>query len=100
MPAHSTGRVVDTLVVGWWQLQILADEDGNLSMPRQILAGAGAGFFQVCAWELAPFETVCARVVIPHACFLVCAVQVSATNPMEIVKIRMQMQGAEGVQSR
>lgn len=45
----------------------LTDADGNLPMHKQIIAGAGAGFFQV-----------------------------SATNPMEIVKIRMQMQALEG----
>eukprot|EP01087_Luapelamoeba_hula_P024076 TRINITY_DN9042_c3_g1_i1.p1 TRINITY_DN9042_c3_g1~~TRINITY_DN9042_c3_g1_i1.p1 ORF type:complete len:328 (-),score=54.57 TRINITY_DN9042_c3_g1_i1:31-987(-) len=43
----------------------LEDENGYLSVPRQILAGATAGFCQV-----------------------------SATNPMEIVKIRLQLQGA------
>lgn len=55
------------LAVNDYLREILADEHGELSVGRQILAGAGAGFFQV-----------------------------SATNPMEIVKIRMQMQAIEG----
>jgi len=41
----------------------LTHTDGTLSIEREILAGAGAGFFQVIA-----------------------------TNPMELIKIRMQMQ--------
>lgn len=58
------------LAVNDYLREKLADENGDLSLPRQILAGAGAGFFQV-----------------------------SATNPMELVKIRMQMQALEGTKT-
>jgi solute carrier family 25 aspartate/glutamate transporter 12/13 len=43
--------------------ELFRDDQGGLSLPKEILAGAGAGFFQVIA-----------------------------TNPMEITKIRLQMQ--------
>merc|ERR1711934_802404 len=42
----------------------LSDDNGNITLPNEILAGGGAGFMQVIA-----------------------------TNPMEITKIRLQVQG-------
>lgn len=47
--------------------EVLSAADGSITLPCEVLAGATAGFTQVVA-----------------------------TNPMEIVKIRMQMQGAPG----
>lgn len=44
--------------------EALEEEDGSITLPHEIMAGGGAGFCQVIA-----------------------------TNPMEIVKIRMQVQG-------
>jgi hypothetical protein len=51
--------------------EILTSENGDLSVPLQMLAGASAGFCQV-----------------------------SATNPMEIVKLRMQLQNLKPAAER
>lgn len=45
--------------------------DGKIKLWQEMVSGAGAGFFQV-----------------------------AATNPMEIVKLRMQLQGESGVKKR
>lgn len=45
--------------------------DGRIRLHQEMLSGAGAGFFQV-----------------------------AATNPMEIVKLRMQLQGEAGAGAR
>ena len=49
--------------------EFLEDEHGNLTVMNEVIAGGTAGFCQVVA-----------------------------TNPMEIVKIRLQLQGTQGDQ--